>query len=67
MRFAIGATVALAAAVVRADDASSAEAESSTPISVPKPTFTVSIPSASGRAELTNNVLYSPPPSKHPS
>jgi calnexin len=41
MRFAIGATYALAAAVVRADDASSAEAESSTSTSVSKPTFTV--------------------------
>lgn len=42
MRFAIGATFALAAANVRADDASSAEAESSTATSVTKPTFTVS-------------------------
>ncbi len=42
MRFAIGATVALAAAVVRADDASSAEADASSSASVPKPTFTVS-------------------------
>jgi calnexin len=41
MRLAIGATVALAAAVVRADDASSSEAESSTSTSVAKPTFTV--------------------------
>jgi hypothetical protein len=41
MRFAIGATYALAAAVVRADDASAAEAESSTSTSVAKPTFTV--------------------------
>ncbi|KAF1840014.1 calreticulin precursor [Cucurbitaria berberidis CBS 394.84] len=40
MRFAIGATVALAAAFVRADDASSSEAESSTSTSVSKPTFT---------------------------
>jgi hypothetical protein len=44
MRFAIGATYALAAAVVRADDASSAEAESSTSTSVAKPTFTVCLP-----------------------
>jgi len=43
MRLAIGATYALAAAVVRADDASAAEAESSTSTSVAKPTFTVSI------------------------
>jgi hypothetical protein len=42
MRFAVGATYALAAAVVRADDASAAEAESSTSTSVAKPTFTVS-------------------------
>ena len=42
MRFAIGATVALAAAVVRADDASSADADASPAASVPKPTFTVS-------------------------
>jgi calnexin len=42
MRFAIGATVALAAAVVRADDASSSAAESSSSTSVAKPTFTVS-------------------------
>lgn len=42
MRFAIGATVALAAAVARADDASSSTAESSTSTSVAKPTFTVS-------------------------
>lgn len=41
MRFAIGATYALAAAVVRADDASAAEAESSTSTTVAKPTFTV--------------------------
>lgn len=41
MRFAVGATFALAAAVVRADDASSAEAEASTSTSVAKPTFTV--------------------------
>lgn len=40
MRFAIGATAALAA-IVRADDASSVEAESSTATSVSKPTFTV--------------------------
>ncbi|KAL5116963.1 hypothetical protein ACEQ8H_005181 [Pleosporales sp. CAS-2024a] len=40
MRFAVGATYALAAAVVRADDASAAEAESPTPISVAKPAFT---------------------------
>lgn len=42
MRLAIGATYALAAAVVRADDASAAEAESSTSTTVAKPTFTVS-------------------------
>jgi len=41
MRFAVGATAALAAAVVRADEASSADAESSTSTSVAKPTFTV--------------------------
>ncbi|KAH3914609.1 hypothetical protein HBI56_096190 [Parastagonospora nodorum] len=40
MRLAIGATYALAAAVVRADDASAAEAEPSTSTSVAKPTFT---------------------------
>lgn len=41
MRFAIGATVALAAAVVRADDASAPKAESSAATTVAKPTFTV--------------------------
>jgi calnexin len=40
MRFAIGATVALAAAVVRADDASSSEAAASPSVTVAKPTFT---------------------------
>lgn len=40
MRFAIGATVALAAAVVRAEDASSPEVESSSSAAVAKPTFT---------------------------
>ena len=44
MRFAIGATVALAAAVVRADDASPSEVESSSSVSVAKPTFTVGSP-----------------------
>ena len=43
MRFSIGATAALAAAVVRAEDASPAESSAS----VAKPTFTVS-PSAMG-------------------
>lgn len=42
MRFAIGATAALAAAVVRADDASPVEAESSASTAVAKPTFTPS-------------------------
>jgi hypothetical protein len=45
MRFAIGATVALAAAVVRADDASSSEAAASPSVTVAKPTFTVRLPS----------------------
>jgi calnexin len=54
MRFAIGATVALAAAVVRADDASSSEAESSTLTSVAKPTFTVYLANGSSvRPPLT--------------
>lgn len=42
MRFAIGATVALAAAVARADDASAADAEAAPAVAVAKPTFTVS-------------------------
>ena len=41
MRFAIGATAALAAAFVRAEDASSPDAESSPSPAVAKPTFTV--------------------------
>lgn len=41
MRFAIGATAALAAAYVRAEDASSPDTESSPSPAVAKPTFTV--------------------------
>jgi calnexin len=41
MRFAIGATAALAAAFVRAEDASSPDAESSSSATVAKPKFTV--------------------------
>lgn len=45
MRFSIGATAILAAAVVRADEeASSSASESSTSTSIVKPTFTVSCP-----------------------
>jgi hypothetical protein len=49
MRFAVGATV-LAAAFVRAEDASSSEAEASTSTTVAKSTFTVSTQSDSPRA-----------------
>jgi len=53
MRFAIGATVALAAAVVRAEDASAPEAESSAATSVvAKPTFTVCLRVDCKRPEL---------------
>jgi hypothetical protein len=64
MRFAIGATYALAAAVVRADEASAAEAESSTSTSVAKPTFTVSAYRIES-AVLQLTVSSSPPSSRH--
>lgn len=62
MRFAIGATVALAAAVVRADDASSAETETSSSTTVAKPTFTVCLnDSTPYNDKLTS---HSPPSSR---
>ena len=55
MRFAIGATVALAAAVARADDASSSEPASSS-TSVAKPTFTVCFWDSQLTSHRTNTI-----------
>lgn len=58
MRFAIGATAALAAAFVRAEDASSPEAEASPSSAITKPTFKVCFHTAPRSKEAFTDFFF---------